>query len=80
MDMDALEDEIGDFLFVVTNLARHLNVDPEAALRRTNAKFTKRFEAIEHALAANGKTPSDSTLDEMDRLWDAAKAAEKDPK
>jgi ATP diphosphatase len=74
---DALEDEVGDFLFVAANLARHLHVDPEAALRRANAKFTRRFAAIEAALAGRGRRPQDSTLAEMDALWDAAKAAER---
>ncbi|MEL7176164.1 MAG: nucleoside triphosphate pyrophosphohydrolase [Pseudomonadota bacterium] len=72
-----VEEEFGDLLFVMANLGRHLKVDPEAALRAANAKFTRRFEAIEAALAAKGKTPSDSTLEEMDALWDAAKAQEK---
>ena len=67
----------GDLLFVLAYLGRHLKVDPEAALRAANAKFTRRFEAIEAALAKGGKTPSDSTLEEMDALWDAAKAQEK---
>jgi len=69
--------EVGDLLFAVVNLARHLGVDPEAALRATNAKFERRFAAIERALAARGRSPSDATLAEMDALWDAAKAAEK---
>jgi ATP diphosphatase len=68
---------VGDFLFVAANLARHLQVDPEAALRRANAKFTRRFAAIEAALAGRGRRPQDSTLAEMDALWDAAKAAER---
>ncbi len=72
-----IADELGDLLFVMANLARHLGVDPEAALRGTNAKFTRRFEAVEAALAARGKRPEDSTLEEMDDLWDDAKAAEK---
>ncbi|MCK0151013.1 nucleoside triphosphate pyrophosphohydrolase [Marivita sp. S6314] len=79
-DADTPEDrfeEFGDLLFVVTNLARHMDIDPEAALRAANAKFTRRFERIEAALAKDGRTPKDSTLDEMDALWDAAKAAEK---
>lgn len=76
-DPDAIEDEFGDFLFVAANLARHLGVDPEAALRRANAKFTRRFQSIEEALAERGKTPAQSDLAEMDALWDAAKAAEK---
>jgi nucleoside triphosphate diphosphatase len=68
--------ETGDLLFAVVNLARHLDADPEAALRATNAKFERRFAFIENALAARGKTPEQSSLDEMDGLWNAAKAAE----
>ncbi|MDB6182418.1 nucleoside triphosphate pyrophosphohydrolase [Paracoccus fistulariae] len=74
---EALEEEFGDLLFVMANLARHLEIDPEQALRRANAKFTRRFEAIETALAAEGRRPEDSDLAEMDRLWDQAKAMEK---
>nr|WP_081962501.1 nucleoside triphosphate pyrophosphohydrolase [Paracoccus sanguinis] len=70
-------EEFGDLLFVMANLARHLDIDPEAALRDANAKFTRRFAAIEAALAAQGRRPEDSTLAEMDALWDAAKAAER---
>ena len=70
-------EEFGDLMFVVANLARHLKIDPEAALRAANAKFIRRFRAIEAALAACGKRPEDSDLAEMDALWDAAKAAEK---
>jgi nucleoside triphosphate diphosphatase len=73
---DEAAEEVGDLLFAVVNLARHLNVDPEAALRATNAKFERRFAAIERALAARGKSPADSTLAEMDALWNDAKAAE----
>jgi nucleoside triphosphate diphosphatase len=68
--------ETGDLLFAAVNLARHLDADPEAALRATNAKFERRFAFIENALAARGKTPEQSSLDEMDGLWNAAKAAE----
>jgi ATP diphosphatase len=64
-------------LFVIANLARHLKVDPEAALRRTNAKFTRRFQHIEAALAAQGIKPGDSSLEEMEALWLEAKAKEK---
>jgi ATP diphosphatase len=71
---DEIEDELGDLLFVVANLARHLKVDPEVALRRANAKFTRRFAHIEARLAESGKRPEDSTLEEMDALWDDAKA------
>ncbi|MCX8508292.1 MAG: nucleoside triphosphate pyrophosphohydrolase [Rhodobacteraceae bacterium] len=70
-------EEFGDLLFVMANLARHLKVDPEAALRAANEKFTRRFRAIEAALACRGKTPAESTLAEMDALWNAAKQAEK---
>jgi ATP diphosphatase len=69
--------EVGDLLFAVVNLARHLDVDPEATLRAANEKFVMRFVSIERALASEGKRPQDSTLAEMDALWDAAKAAEK---
>jgi ATP diphosphatase len=71
--------EVGDLLFAVVNLARHLQADPEGVLRGTNAKFQRRFAAIERALAARGKSPRQATLAEMDALWDAAKAAEKEP-
>lgn len=69
--------EVGDLLFAVVNLARHLDADPEATLRATNRKFERRFAEIERALAQLGKSPTDATLAEMDALWDAAKAAEK---
>jgi ATP diphosphatase len=75
---DAAAGEVGDLLFAVVNLARHLRVDPEAALRRTNLKFERRFAAIERALAARGKSPREATLAEMDALWDQAKLAESD--
>ena len=71
------QSEVGDLLFAAVNLARHLEVDPEAALRATNAKFERRFAAIEAALAARGSSPERSTLAEMDQLWNEAKAAEK---
>ncbi|MEO0991670.1 MAG: MazG nucleotide pyrophosphohydrolase domain-containing protein, partial [Pseudomonadota bacterium] len=72
-----VKDEFGDLLFVMANLARHFDIDPEEALRSTNAKFTRRFRSIEAALAAEGRHPEDATLDEMDALWGAAKAAER---
>jgi MazG family protein len=71
-----IEEEFGDLLFVVANVARHLQLDPETALRSANAKFTRRFHVIEEKLAAAGRTPSQSTLAEMDRLWDEAKREE----
>lgn len=76
---DQIEEEFGDLLFVMANLARHLDVEPESALRRANAKFTRRFAGVEALLAARGKRPQDSDLAEMDALWDAVKAAEKAP-
>ena len=75
---DAIEEEFGDLLFVMANLARHMKIDPELALRRANAKFTRRFQAIEAALAEDGRRPEDSDLDEMDALWNRAKTAEKE--
>ncbi|KZY51103.1 nucleoside triphosphate pyrophosphohydrolase [Sulfitobacter sp. KE29] len=72
-----VEEEYGDLLFVMANLGRHLGLDPEAALRAANAKFTRRFEGVEARLAAMGKTPQDSDLAEMDALWEAVKLAER---
>jgi uncharacterized protein YabN with tetrapyrrole methylase and pyrophosphatase domain len=69
-------EEFGDLLFVMANIARHLHVDPEAALRGANAKFVRRFGSIEAALAKDGRKPEDATLEEMDQLWDEAKADE----
>ncbi len=73
----AIKEEFGDMLFVMANIARHLHLDPEAALRAANQKFVRRFAHIEVRLAEHGKTPSQSTLEEMDALWDEAKAIEK---
>jgi ATP diphosphatase len=72
-----IEEEFGDLLFVMANLGRHLSLDPEAALRAANAKFTRRFEGVEARLAARGKTPRDSDLAEMDALWNAVKAEQR---
>ncbi|KIN61255.1 MazG family protein [Sulfitobacter noctilucae] len=74
-----VEEEFGDLMFVMANLGRHLGLDPEAALRRANAKFIRRFSGVETRLAAMGKTPTDSDLAEMDALWDAVKADERGP-
>ncbi|MFB3779467.1 MAG: nucleoside triphosphate pyrophosphohydrolase [Bryobacteraceae bacterium] len=68
-----LEDELGDMLFVLVNLARFVKVDAEQALRRTNRKFRDRFAFIERRLAEQGRTPAESNLDEMDMLWNEAK-------
>jgi MazG family protein len=75
-DSEALTEEVGDILFVLANLARKLNVDPEEALRRANAKFTRRFQHIEHRLAEQGRS-GPQPLDEMEALWVEAKRAEK---
>ena len=72
-DQDELENELGDLLFVLVNLARFVKVDPEQALRRTNAKFRKRFGYIERKLAERGKTLKDSNIEEMEALWQEAK-------
>jgi nucleoside triphosphate diphosphatase len=74
---ERLGDEIGDLLFAVVNLARHLGVDGEAALRGSNAKFERRFGAIEDALGSRGRGLEDASLDQMEELWQRAKAAER---
>jgi len=76
-DPDELAEETGDILFAVVNLARHLKVDPGTALRITNAKFERRFGFIERALAAQGRSLQETSLDEMDELWTQAKREEK---
>ncbi|WP_309603820.1 nucleoside triphosphate pyrophosphohydrolase [Phenylobacterium sp.] len=76
-DLEKARQELGDVLFVVANLARTLEVDPEDSLRFTNAKFVRRFQYIEARLAERGRTPEQSDLAEMDALWDQAKAAER---
>jgi tetrapyrrole methylase family protein/MazG family protein len=73
-----IEAELGDILFVIANTARKLGVNPELALQRSNRKFRRRFRYIEEKLAEQGKTPQDSTLEEMDALWDEAKALEEE--
>jgi nucleoside triphosphate diphosphatase len=75
-DRDGMREELGDLLFAVANLARHTDVDPDGAVRDANQKFERRFRFIEESLAQRGKTPSQSTLDEMDELWNAAKTTE----
>jgi ATP diphosphatase len=70
----AVEEEVGDVLFVVVNLARVLGVDPESALKGANRKFRRRFHYVEERLGERGLTPAESALEEMDALWDEAKA------
>ena len=72
-DRDRIEDELGDVLFTVASLARKLDIDPEAALRRSNAKFTRRFEAMEAMLARRGQTMAEQDLPTMEALWQEAK-------
>ena len=74
---DEMTEEFGDLMFVMANLARHLKIEPEAALRAANAKFTRRFEGVEAKLKDMGKTPDQSDLAEMDALWDAVKVDER---
>lgn len=76
-DKAAMREEVGDLLFAVANLARHLDADPEGALSAANAKFERRFKGIEAALEAEGRTAKDAGLDEMEALWQAVKQAEK---
>jgi tetrapyrrole methylase family protein/MazG family protein/ATP diphosphatase len=76
-DMGKVRDELGDVLFVCANIGRMLDVDPEEALRGSNAKFMRRFSHIEASLAADGRTADQSDLAEMDALWNQAKAAER---
>ena len=72
-----IEDEIGDLLFATANLARHMGVDPESALRQANRKFERRFRAVETMLAEQGISPSETNLDDMERLWSEVKKAER---
>jgi ATP diphosphatase len=74
---EEMTEEFGDLMFVMANLARHLKIEPDEALRAANAKFTKRFEGVEAKLAEMGKTPAQSDLAEMDALWDAVKVDER---
>jgi nucleoside triphosphate diphosphatase len=78
-ERDRIEDEIGDLLFSVTNLARHFGIDPERALRRTNAKFERRFTSVEQGLRNQGRSLDEASLDEMEELWVAAKQVEREP-
>ncbi len=76
-DRARLADEVGDLLFVLANLARKLDLDPETCLASANAKFERRFGAVERALAAAGRAPADASLDEMEAHWQAVKAQER---
>jgi len=76
---DRIREELGDLLFSIANVGRHLRVDLEAALRATNAKFERRFRFVEEQLRTQGKSPQQATLDEMDALWNEAKQRENMP-
>lgn len=76
-EASAVEEELGDMLFVMANIARHLKLDPETALRKANDKFTRRFAYIEQRLADMGRTPEQSSLEEMDALWDEVRKQDK---
>ncbi len=80
LSRDEVEAEMGDLLFVMANLARHMGVDPEVALRRSNDKFTRRFNVIEDRLASDGRHPKDSNLEEMDAIWNEVRLADKNTK
>jgi nucleoside triphosphate diphosphatase len=75
-----IEDEVGDLFFVLVNIARHLAVDPESALRKTNRKFRRRFGWVEEQLRSRGKTLQESNLEEMETLWQQAKKLEQENK
>ena len=76
-DRESASEELGDLLFSLAMLSRHLEREPEGLLRKTNAKFIRRFQWVEKSLKENGSSPEESTLEEMDRLWDEAKTLEK---
>jgi tetrapyrrole methylase family protein/MazG family protein len=77
-DPASVEEEIGDLLFTIANIARKLEINPEEALQSTNRKFMRRFESMESAVRASGRNLDELSLEEMDRLWDDAKSAERD--
>ncbi|MCC5874869.1 MAG: nucleoside triphosphate pyrophosphohydrolase, partial [Candidatus Sumerlaeia bacterium] len=79
-DKRRMEDELGDLLFAIVNLSRFLGIDAEQAIQGTNRKFIRRFHHIEKQLHAEGRLPSDATLEEMDKHWEAAKKNDKRPK
>lgn len=74
-----MEDEVGDLLFVLVNIARYLSLDPESALKKTNRKFKRRFQWIEERLRASGRGPAQASMDELENLWQEAKREEKEP-
>jgi uncharacterized protein YabN with tetrapyrrole methylase and pyrophosphatase domain len=77
---DRLEGELGDLFFVLVNIARYLSLDPESALKKTNRKFKRRFQWMEDHLQASGRSPQEASMEELESLWQRAKAQEKDAK
>jgi len=75
-DHDRAEEEMGDLLFAIANLARKLNIEPETALRKANDKFTRRFTAMESTIASSGRAMKEMTLSELEREWQHSKASE----
>ncbi len=73
-----LEDEVGDLFFVLVNIARYLSLDPESALRKTNRKFKRRFQWMEEQLRASGRSPEQSSMEELESLWQQAKRQERE--
>jgi ATP diphosphatase len=76
---ESMEDEVGDLLFVLVNIARYLSLDPESALKKTNRKFKRRFQWMEERLRASGRGPQQASMDELEELWQQAKQQEKQP-
>src|SRR5713226_3907401 len=74
-----MEEEVGDMFFVLVNIARYLSLDPESALKKTNRKFKRRFQWMEEQLRADGRTPQQATMDELESLWQRAKQEEREP-
>lgn len=74
-----MEDEVGDLLFVLVNIARYLSLDPESALKKTNRKFKRRFQWMEERLRADGRGPQEASIEELESLWQQAKRQEKQP-
>ena len=74
-----LEEEVGDLFFVLVNIARYLSVDPESALRKSNRKFRRRFHWMESRLHASGRSAEEASMEELESLWQQAKAQEREP-
>jgi uncharacterized protein YabN with tetrapyrrole methylase and pyrophosphatase domain len=75
-----LEGEVGDLFFVLVNIARYLSLDPESALKKTNRKFKRRFQWMEDEMRVSGRSPQEASMEELESLWQRAKAQERDAK